>query len=407
MKNGRILTIALFLALFSNASAKSYKVEELLEIAEKNSANIKSAEYLAKSQKHSANQEKYWSNPTIGYEDVGGQNTYRLSQTLPFFNKLKNRYEAGDAQYQAAEAFKNNLSIQVKADVFKLIYRFYGLKKKLELAKIRKDRLDLVDNYLSSISLRSPTQKAYSQITKDRIKLVERDSIKYQNEIYQTWNAANIYLGLTEQPQEVIINWLDENNYAGRIKIISAALSNNWSLKEQRMLINKAKSELSFSEIEQMPDVNISAISQRGSNSASLNGGDSNGVGVSMAIPLINRNQEKIIAAESKIKAEQAELEFRESQLLNLINNDLNQYETSLKISQKLSPNEIDKIVKRLAVANSDFKKGVLDFIAYIELDTQEYEMIDTIIDNQIDLAQAYSSLITKVGSFEIDHKNN
>lgn len=402
MKSVKILfTFLIFFSSAKNAFCKDYRIEELLEIAEQNSANIRSAEYLAKSQKHFANQQKYWSNPSVSFEKLGGQNTYSINQNVPFYNKLQNKYDIEEAQYQAFDARKNNIALLVKADVFSLSYKFQGLKKKIELTQKRLDRLALVDGYLSKIALSSPTQKAQSQITKDRIKLVERDLIRFNNEIYQTWNAINIYLNLEQQPQNISLQWLSDKNYPGKKNLIEVALQNNWSIKEQRMLINKAKSELSYSKIEQMPDVNVSATRQ-GADVVDSRAGNYNGVGVSMSIPLINRNQEKIIAAESKIRSEQAALDFVESRLTNMLNGDINQYETALKLSEKFPVSEIDKIISRLVVANADFKKGVLDFITYIELEFQEYQMIETIIDNQVDLANAYSLLMAKVGSFEL-----
>lgn len=403
MKLSRLtLAFLIFFSFGQNAFCKDYRIEDLLEIAEKNSANIRSAEYLAKSQKHLAGQQKYWSNPSISFEKLGGQDTYSINQNVPFYNKLQNKYDIEEAQYQAFDARKNNISLLVKADVFSLSYKFQGLKKKIELTQKRLDRLALVDGYLSKIALSSPTQKAQSQITKDRIKLVERDLIKFNNEIYQTWNAINIYLNLDHQPQNISLQWLSDENYPGKKLLIEAALQNNLSLKEQKMLINKANSELSYSKIEQMPDVNISATRQNGDTASGSSGTKSNGVGLSLSIPLINRNQEKIISAESKIKSEKAALEFLESRLVNLLSNDINQYETALKLSEKFPISEIDKIVNRLLIANADFKKGVLDFITYIELEFQEYQMVEIVIDNQIDLANSYSLLMTKVGSFDL-----
>ena len=46
------------------------------------------------------------------------------------------------------------------------------------------------------IGISSPTQISQGRITKDKIKLIERDLIRYQNQLYQTWNKVNIYLGL-------------------------------------------------------------------------------------------------------------------------------------------------------------------------------------------------------------------
>lgn len=394
--------ILLSLLFFStSAFSKSYKIEELLEIAERNSTNVKAANYRAVAQKHLANQQKYWDNPSVSFGNIGNQNTYAVSQTIPFFGKLQSKYDIEEAEFRILETRKNNLSLFVKAEVFNLIYQYQALKQKIELAQKRLDRLSSVEKYLHNIALNSPTKRAQAKITNDRIKLIERDLLKYRNLAFQLWNQANIFLNLEEEPDEIKLSWIDNKTYKGRQFLVDAAIENNFDLKEQRLLIKKYKSELAFSKLEQMPDVNVSATREENT-SASLNGRDSTGVGISVSIPLFNRNQEKTISSHSKINAQEYELEFRTEQLIRLISNDINEFETSLKLTKEFPSASIKKILINLNQANNDFKKGVLDFITYIELDSQEYQMIDTVIDTQVQVANSYASLMTKIGNFII-----
>jgi outer membrane protein TolC len=393
----RIFAACLLTFLFSEESfCKDYKIGELLEIAEQNSV-VKAAEFSAISQKRFANQQKYWENPTISFDRNSNQANYSISQTIPFYGKLQSKYDIEESQYKILENRKNNLALFIKAETFTLLYQYHALQKKIELAEKRLARLSLIDKYLAKIVLSSPTQIAQGRITKDRIKLVERDLIKYRNQLYQTWNKVNVYLNLEQEPK-ILVSWFDEKNYQGKNFFINAALENNLILKEQKFLIAKYKSELSFAKIEKMPDVNISATKEN----ASPNSGnqDSNGIGLSLSVPLINRNQEKILASESKIKAQEFEFEFQKNQLLNQVSNDISQFEMSLKIAKNFPVGDIEKILSRLSAANSDFKKGTLEFITYIELDSQEYQTIDTIIDAQVEIASSYANLMTKIGNF-------
>jgi len=392
----------IFFSLFfcsTFAFSKDYKIEELLQLAEQNSANIKAANYYALSQKHLANQQKYWNNPSINFGSINSQNTYGVSQTIPFFGKLQNKYDIEEAEFRILETRKNNTALFVKAEVFSLLYRYQALKQKIELAKKRLDRLSSVDKYLRGIALNSPTKRAQARITKDRIKLIERDLLKYRNEAFQVWNSANIFLNLEDEPDKIVLNWIDDKSYKGRQFLIDTAIENNFDLKEQRLLVKKYKSELAFSKIEQMPDVNVS-VTREENTSATLNGRDSTGVGLSVSIPLFNRNQEKTVSAHSKINAQKYELEFRTNQLINLISNDINEFEVSLKLTEEFPATSIKKILTNLNQANGDFKRGVLDFTTYIELDSQEYQMIDTVIDTQVQVANSYAGLMTKIGNF-------
>jgi len=393
------LVLLSLIFLSSSAFCKDYKIGELIDIAEQNSANIRAAQYSALAQQRLANQQKYWSNPVVSAGRIGGQDSYSVSQTVPFYGKLQSKYDIEEAEFRVLDVRKNNLALFVKSEVFSLLYQYQALRSKIDLAQRRLDRLTLVDKYLATIVLSSPTKKAQWHITKDRIRLVERDLIKFRNELYQTWNLANVYLNLESEPTNISLEWLDDKNYRGKKFFVEAALENNLELKEQKILVSKYKSELSFAKVEQMPDVNVSATRENGSAST---GKDSSGVGLSVSIPLFNRNQEKIASSESKIRAQEQEVEFRRNQLVQLISNDISEYETSLKLTKNFPVNNISKIISRLAEANSDFKKGVLDFITYIELDSQEYQTIDTIIDTQVELAASYAALMIKVGNFTL-----
>ena len=111
-----------------SAFCKDYKIEELINIAEQNSANIRAAEYSALAQKRLANQQKYWSNPVASVGRIGGQDTYSISQTVPFYNKLQSKYDIEEAEFRVLETRKNNLSLFVKSEVFSLLYQYQVLK---------------------------------------------------------------------------------------------------------------------------------------------------------------------------------------------------------------------------------------------------------------------------------------
>lgn len=84
--------IALIFLLTQNAFCKDYKIEELLQIVEKNSA-VKSAEFMAISQRNYANQQKYWENPTLAFSRNSNQENFSVTQAVPFYGKLQSKYD--------------------------------------------------------------------------------------------------------------------------------------------------------------------------------------------------------------------------------------------------------------------------------------------------------------------------
>jgi len=387
--------------LTSEGLCVEYTIDNLLKIAEENSSNIQAFDLFAQSQKSFANQQKYWTNPTISATKTSSQNSFSLSQEIPYFNKLENKYNIENAEFKIQENRRNSLILEVKSQVFKLAYQNFILQNKIQLTQKRLDRLSLISNYLTNIALDSPNRHAQSIIAQDRIKLVQRDLIILNNQLKQNFNNLNVFLNLPEQPK-ITLKWLDKNQLEPKQNLVQKAFENNLNLKGQKFNIEKYRSELAYAKIEQMPNVNIHGQMQNSSSSLNSSSQASNGIGLSLSVPIINQNKEKIFSAESKIKAQNKLYEFEKNQLEKIIENDILQYQTQLKNSQIFAINLIPKIISRLNSANIEFKKGILDFITYIELDMQEYQILDAIFEAQYLLAESLSDLMVKIGDFSI-----
>ena len=376
-----------------------YNIDNLLKTAEENSANIQAFDLFAQSQKSFANQQKYWTNPIISATKTSSQNTFSLSQEIPYFNKLENKYNIENSEFKIQENRRNSLILEVKSQVFKLAYQNFILQNKVQLTQKRLDRLSLISKYLANIALDSPNRHAQSIIAQDRIKLVQRDLIILNNQLKQNFNNLNIFLNLPEQPK-ITLKWLDKNQLEPKENLVQRAFENNLNLKGQKFTIEKYRGELAYAKIEQMPNVNVHGQIQNSSNTSSNQA--SNGIGLSLSVPIINQNKEKIFSAESKIKAQNKLYDFEKNQLEKIIENDILQYQAQLKNSQIFAINLVPKIIARLNNANVDFKKGILDFITYIELDMQEYQTLDAIFEAQYLLAESFSDLMVKIGDFSI-----
>jgi outer membrane protein TolC len=387
--------------LSSKGFCVEYNIDNLLKIAEENSVNIQAFNLFAQSQKSFANQQKYWSNPTISATKTSSQNSFSLSQEIPYFNKLENKYNIENSEFKIQENRRNSLILEVKSQVFKLAYQNFILQNKIQLTQKRLDRLSLISNYLANIALDSPNRHAQSIIAQDRIKLVQRDLIILNNQLKQNFNNLNVFLNLPEQPK-ITLKWLDKNQLEPKQNLVQRAFENNLNLKGQKFNIEKYRSELAYAKIEQMPNVNIHGQMQDSSSASGSSNQSSNGIGLSLSVPIINQNKEKIFSVESKIKAQNKLYEFEKNQLEKIIENDILQYQTQLKNSQIFAINLVPKIISRLNNANVEFKKGILDFITYIELDMQEYQTLDAIFEAQYLLAESFSDLMVKIGDFSI-----
>jgi len=383
---------------FANDHKVNYSIAEILAIIEKNPA-IKSAEFMAIAQRNLALQEKYWQNPQINFGSGNNTQSYQASQSIPFIGKLESKFNIEDSQFKILENQKNNLILNIKAQCFSLIYAYNVNSKKIILAQKRIDRLSIIDRFLSSINLTSPTKIAQGQITKNKIKLIKNDLLKLKFRETQLWNNLNIYLGFIDK---VNFNtpWLNNKSFPKPETLLQEAIQKNLNLQENKNLLKKYQAQLQYNRLEKMPDFSISLSNSRSNHNGS--NATSNSVGLSISIPIINRNQEKILASYSQIKAQEYQIEFNQNLLINELATEINHFQTNLKIADDFSFKIIDQAIARLNQANLDFKKGILEFITYIELDTQEYNSIDVALDAQVQLANNYSNLMIKIGNFII-----
>ena len=396
----RILLLLFFFISNSFASDPkvNYSIAEILTIVEKNPA-VKSAEFMTISQRNLALQEKYWQNPQINFGFGNNTQSYQASQLIPFIGKLESKFNIEDSQFKILENQKNNLILNIKAQCFSLIYAYNINSKKIILAQKRIDRLSLIDRFLSSINLTSPTKIAQGQITKNKIKLIKNDLLKLKFRETQLWNNLNIYLGFIDKVN-FKTPWLNNKSFPKVETLLQEAIHKNLNLQENKNLLKKYQAQLHYNRLEKMPDFSISLANTR----SNFNGSSAsaNSIGLSLSIPLINRNQEKILASHSQIRAQENQIEFYQNLMTNELATEINHFQTNLKIADDFSFKIIDQAIARLNQANLDFKKGILEFITYIELDTQEYNSIDVALDTQVQLANNYSNLMIKIGNFII-----
>ena len=394
-----LLLLSFFISnSFANDHKVNYSIAEILTIIEKNPA-IKSAEFMTIAQRNLALQEKYWQNPQINFGSGNNTQSYQASQSIPFIGKLESKFNIEDSQFKILENQKNNLILNIKAQCFSLIYAYNINSKKIILAQKRIDRLSIIDRFLSSINLTSPTKIAQGQITKNKIKLIKNDLLKLKFRETQLWNNLNIYLGFINKVN-FDTPWLNNKSFPKPEALLQEAIQKNLNLQENKNLLKKYQAQLQYNRLEKMPDFSISLANTR----SNFNGSSasSNSIGLSLSIPLINRNQEKILASYSQIKAQEYQIEFNQNLLANELATEINHFQTNLKIADDFSFKIINQAIARLNQANLDFKKGILEFITYIELDTQEYNSIDVALDTQVQLANNYSNLMIKIGNFII-----
>lgn len=384
-----LLLFALFQCLFTTAKADTYTVPEILEIAKKNSGNIQAAQSLALSQKDFAKQQKYWQNPSASLENKDGISSTSITQSVPFPTKLQKKYNIDDAEFNILTTKSSGISLLVEVEVFSLLYKHYGISQKIELLQKRLKRLDAVSSYLSSIALNSPTKRSQASIVRSKIILIKKDLIDLENLAFQTWNEMNTFLMMEDLPN-IDIKWLAHGTRINVKNIIEQSIKHNLALKEQGQLIEKLKAELAFAKVENMPDFSVSINS-------SSNGA---GGGIGVSLPIFNRNQKKISAIQKKITAQERLYIFEKTKLVNQVKNTVNSYEALHKISALFPTLLIKQILNELAVADLDFKKNILDFIVYIELDSREYEVIEATINTQVDIAQTYANLMLQSGNF-------
>ncbi|MDH5654849.1 MAG: TolC family protein [Spirochaetia bacterium] len=413
MKNFYYIFVLFFLssAFMPVSGEKSYSVEEIIQIAVKNSNILKAEDARLKGMEGSVKQSKRWKNPqvsasygvrsesgssTLGIPEAGGKGYgYSVSLTQPFSSpgKKKMGTEIQKTLKDNAGLSLENSKRRLYYDVIFLTFSYREVDEHLEHLNERYRRFQKIQRFLKSRQFVSPQKKMEKVLIQNHMDILNQEIKNKLTRKDILWKRLNLYLEF-ENPVEIRSSWYRNGIVLDQMELRSK-IHDHSKTAQQRNEIEMKKIEKKKAKRERFPDYALSLIysEEKVSQTEKFIG-----AGVTVEIPLWNRNSGRISYYDSEIQAEEEELKHLEKKILSELDEFLYDYENKRKILKKYPMSSLSRVHRQMAEADGFFRRGVLDILTYLEMDQSSSDLHEVYFHVQMDYIAAYLKVLEITG---------
>lgn len=377
---------------------------DLVDLAIQNTQIIGSLDARMEQKRFAASQARVWPGSSLDFsigrrrESAVSGPRYELgfAQPLPLLGKPGLRGSLFDLESQSWQVRRAAAQIAVTLNVVQLAYEYAANRRKADFVEKRQKRFELIQEYLAGRVFPTPQRKAESRIVRHRVKGLVADAIQSQAGFKVSFEKLKVYVPLrpVEYP-DIDAPWLSGAKTIDEREWLARALENNPDLRVQRIAVRGADVEKTLASREGLPDPSLAASYEEGRAAET----EKNfGLGLSLALPSWNSNRAGIKSAQARRLAEERLLGFEEQKLKAEIPRLLVEYEAARQIVQKHPQDMLRELEAQLKETEEGFRKGQVDLLTFLELDSTASETYGRVLDAQRDLAAKIAELLATVG---------
>jgi len=178
-------------------------------------------------------------------------------------------------------------------------------------------------------------------------------------------------------------------------ELLACARTNNFELRQRRIELEQQGFKVELSKKDRLPSFKVAPFY---SEEKALDKEQTIGVGVSVPLPLWNRNTGNIETA--KARHAQAETSFQLAQ--RQVERELREQTLTYQIEQneltRLRPNAIEQLREAAELGDRHYRLGSLPIATYVELQKQYLEGLEAILDTQADALESLQQIELLVG---------
>ncbi len=398
-----ISALILAAAMAGGADAPAvYTVDSLVGIALQRSELIKSQEEFVVAAAAMKKQYIAWQNPSLyaggGMKFAEGKKGYlyaiEVSQPFYFPGKTPRRGAIADADEAIAKLSLEETRLIIRCEVVRLAYSCALADEMERHLDERMRRFRTMEGFLKSRPVVSPRKRMERNIVQARMLLLAKNMREVRTAREAAWARLNLYLGF---PGKIRIDagWLASGPVLDYEALRASAISGNVEIRKMTALCEKTRKEASLSEREAYPDVELKAFFNH-----EHAGGDekSAGAGVSLKLPVLDRNAGALRASRARAKAQWALLRHQKRVLEQELSSAFSAYNAARASIERLPMGLIEKIHRDLAEADAEFERGTIDLLTYLEVENQAYDMHLAVFNAQKDLVESYVTIMALAG---------
>jgi outer membrane protein TolC len=394
------MNILILIFLLSPILATTISVGDLIKLGEAYSPQIRGQELNLSASENLLKQSRILSNPVFTFQggslksgsQAGAVADFTLGQPLPWPGKRKARIESQEFSLKIAQLTKDEAKLEVSHRIFINVAELAALQELEGHYSERKRRFSLIEKSLRSRPQASPKQKADRDLIESQINLMEKTMLdiiaRKEGLLWDLKIFTNSSFDRVVFPWESLPTALNRNDYV-------QSLENSPRFKQIKLELSLAENKITQARLEARPDVLV-GVNYRQENVAPVNHfyhGQ-----VSVIIPIVDYGQHSVEVARAERSRTSAFHHFERDQLSSLVHQYFAQYEASKKATEVFKFKNLGQIEKKFYDAEESFRKGLIDALTFLQIDSQVHENIDQIYLSRVSYVASISNLNLLIG---------
>jgi cobalt-zinc-cadmium efflux system outer membrane protein len=302
-----------------SANVALFTLDSALQAARENNPTYRQAEAGVRAAHFRAQQAALYPNPMVGYtgdeirggEIHGGKQGFFVEQTIVTGGKLSRSREVMAKEIKIAEIRSEQQKLRVETAIKTAFYRVLAAQELrdscADLANISNAMAE-TEQHLQNTGQADETEVLAAQLDSHRKKLSLR---KEENSLREAWHVLAAMMGKQELPQQIVAGDLEQGwPSLEEQEALTTILAKNPEISVAAAVAERADAEIANANSAKSPDIRVRAgldYNHELLNNVPLATGWEGTAEVGVQIPIFNRNQGNIAAAEAEKLSAQAE----------------------------------------------------------------------------------------------------
>ncbi len=341
-----------------------------------------------------------WQNPrfdiTMGRKSVKERSGYHfgfgVEQGIHYPGKRQLREEIVRFEENRARLSYEEMRSYVRHMVTLHTYKYAAQLQKAIHASGRLKRLRLIGAYMRGRRVVSPQRIIERRIINTRILMLEQDLSRVRADTKVAFLKLNVYTGLpVDALPDVRVTWYTEAPVLDFSGIMKRAKEESYAVRKQDEVVKKSGKEHELAKRERYPDFGFSLFynEEDAGEKERIVGG-----GISIPLPLLNRNQYAIDRSRVQMERNRAILLNTRRKLVAELASLFEEYRLYSSLIRKFSINDVKSIEASMRYADREFRKGRVVLQTYLEMDAQSHELLEAVLNAQIRLVEVHSAIL-------------
>ena len=349
-----------------------------------------------------------WANPEIAGElsrkrvrgDVSAEGTawaVSVQQTFEWPGRISLRKAIADRQVQLADAGLDQFRAALAAEVRKRAFALFTAQRRAEATREVSGRGEelvatLVQREPAGVTPLLETRAIEASVIKLR-RTASEAAQEAQSALYELNQLRGLPIQMPLVIAEVTLNFAD---LPGVEELLRRAGRGNFTLRQREIELAQQGFKVRLSENEAWPAITV------GPQFSQEKAGEKEtvaGVGVSLPLPLWNRNTGNIEASKARELQAQTSLRLSQREIEQKIREQAAAYELHRKEMARWNPKVAEQLREAAALADRHYRLGAVPLATYLEVQSSYLEALEAIYATQADALNAQAELELLTGT--------